>query len=395
MTRAVSTVDPGQDVDPESEPAWVRALLAPVVGATYWLDPGNQGRSYPIRIRFYGRRTGVEGKPRVQDRFEVVEKVDGILPGAGLVAITAKVPVSEEGEWLVSAEPIFERSLKGSKVAVARPADPGREPRASPSILESLRRWGTPRMTTRIPGLVKSGPRPFVRVPGSITGSWPALVGLGVTVGLLVQSLLLRQSHVAGGLAFELSVAASLAGFAGSRLWFIAANRKVSASTFWEGMCIQGFIVGAGVVLVGGLVLLRMPIGEFLDASAVGLFFGLAVGRPGCFLTGCCAGRPTTSRWGVWASDQRIGIRRIPIQLWEALIALVIALAGLALISQPPVNVPGAVALGGLTTYTIARQLLFSYRAEPRRSAIGRPSSLVIATLVLVADIVCWAITCL
>lgn len=170
---------------------------------------------------------------------------------------------------------------------------------------------------------------------------------------------------------------------------------EVSTVTMTDGLCIQGFIAGVALVLTSGLVLLHLPIGTFLDSTAPGLFLGMAIGRPGCFLTGCCAGRMTASRWGVWASDRRVGARRFPVQLWEALLCLTIGVVTLTLATRPLVNVPGAIALGGLAAYTLGRQLLFTFRAESRRSSIGRPSALATAAAVLVADAVCWAITCL
>lgn len=47
-------------------------------------------------------------------------------------------------------------------------------------------------------------------------------------------------------------------------------------------------------------------------------------GRPGRFFAGCCAGRPTASRSGLWSSDRVLAVRRIPVQLWEAATALLI-----------------------------------------------------------------------
>ncbi len=382
--------------NPDSDPAWMRATLAPLVAASYWFDPGDRGKPFTVRIRFSGHRLGVDGKPGAADRFEIVETVRDVLPGSGPVAVTARVAGINEGEWTVTAEPLLERSHRGSKAGGhVRPADTQKDLPANPSFFRALRWWGTPGMSASVPGTVRSTIRAFASVPGSITGSWPVLVGLGAIVGLMMQAYLIRRGHVDGAAALRLSLAASLAGLIGSKVWFIAASRKLSAATLREGLCIQGFVAGAALVLIGGLLLFHLPIGSFLDASAVGLFFGMAIGRPGCFLTGCCAGHPTASRWGLWASDQRIGLRRVPIQLWEALLALVIGLVALALVTQPIVNVPGAIALGGLAIYTLGRQVLFPFRAEPRRSSLGRPSSLAVAALVLAADATCWAITCL
>lgn len=43
----------------------------------------------------------------------------------------------------------------------------------------------------------------------------------------------------------------------------------------------------------------RLPVRRYLDILAVGLMLGLSFGRIGCFLNGCCFGRPTDLPWGV------------------------------------------------------------------------------------------------
>jgi phosphatidylglycerol:prolipoprotein diacylglycerol transferase len=43
----------------------------------------------------------------------------------------------------------------------------------------------------------------------------------------------------------------------------------------------------------------RLPMRRYLDILAVGLMMGLAFGRLGCFLNGCCFGRPTDLPWAL------------------------------------------------------------------------------------------------
>jgi phosphatidylglycerol:prolipoprotein diacylglycerol transferase len=155
-----------------------------------------------------------------------------------------------------------------------------------------------------------------------------------------------------------------------------------------QGLCIQGFIVTAVFVLIAGLALAGMPIGMFLDLSAPGLFFGMAIGRQGCFLHGCCVGQPTSSRWGIWASDGRIGARRAPTQQLESLGCLAIGLVALLLVLQSRRPAAGTVFVGSVAAYAVVRQVLFPYRAEPRKSSLGRGASMIAAGLVLIADVI-------
>lgn len=378
----------------EEQPDWVKAVQAEAVAVTYWFDPGERGKPYTARIRFSGRRLGVEGKPEPGDRFERVEAVAGIVPGSGPVSVTCTVVGINPGEWEVSADPLVEPSRRHAPAGGRpRPLQIAQRGPGAPSLLRSLVAWGTPAMSPSLPGRVRSRLRPFAPVPGSIFGVWPGLVLTGVLVGLVLQTVLLRRAHVDALAALGISVAAALAGLIGAKVWFVVISRNLSGVGMFEGMCIQGFIVGATVVLTAGLALSHFPIGTFLDATTPGLFLGMAIGRPACFVTGCCAGRPTASRWGLWGSDRRIGARRVPIQLWEAFVCLVIGIVTLVLATGPTPKLPGAIFVGGLATYTLARQILFQFRIEPRRSPIFRPTVTALAGLVLAADVFRWVVS--
>lgn len=241
------------------------------------------------------------------------------------------------------------------------------------------------RATTRTGG--------FVTGPGLVPASWVPLVALGVVVALTVQAILAGRAHLSTGTALAISLTASVAGLAGARAWYVALNRGKVQGIPTQGLCIQGFIIAAVAVLVAGLALAGMPIGTFLDVSAPGLFFGMAIGRQGCFLHGCCAGRVTSARWGIWASDGRVGARRAPTQQLESLACVAIGLAALLLVLQARRPAGGTVFVGALAAYTVCRQLLFPHRAEPRRSSLGRGTSMIAAGLVLIADIIVATVT--
>ena len=376
----------------EGSSAFVAAMLAPVVAATYWLDPGRRGKPYTARIRFSGRRLGVKGRPAPGDRFELVETLPNVVPGTGPISVTARAIGVEPGEWLVTAEALDGASKRPRFGRESGPADTSWP---APSRLHALFHWGTPRMSASLPAKVHTTLSQLADVPGSITGVWPALVGLGVLVGVVLQQLLLQRAGIDSRPILAVSIAALVAGALGAKLWYLLISREVTTASLTEGLCIQGFIAGAAIVLVGGLLVLHLPVGTFVDASAPGIFLGMAIGRPGCFFTGCCAGRTTASRWGVWASDRRVGARRIPVQLWEAGLALIIGVAALGLVLQGTVRVPGAIALGGFAVYTLGRQLLLPFRVVPRRTSAGRNTTLALAGVIVLADVVCWVIACL
>jgi phosphatidylglycerol---prolipoprotein diacylglyceryl transferase len=357
-------------------------VLRHAVTATCWLDPGDEGQHHRASVRFAGRKTGVSGRPGHGDRFERVETVDHVVPGGGPVSVTMKVSDVTSGEWIVWARPA------GGPGQGRRAMLPSPPPARRLGLRRFLWAKGNPVPAGSSGIHVTTRPGAFATGPGLVPASWVPLVALGVVVALAVQGVLAGRAHLSAGAALAISLAASVAGAAGARAWYVVLNRGKTEGIPTQGLCIQGFILGAVVVLIPGVALAGMPIGTFLDVSAPGLFFGMAIGRQGCFLHGCCVGRPTAARWGIWASDGRVGARRVPAQQLESLACLVIGLAALVLVLQAPRPAAGTVFVGALAAYTVGRQILFPYRAEPRRSSLGRSASMIAAGLVLIADII-------
>ena len=156
-----------------------------------------------------------------------------------------------------------------------------------------------------------------------------------------------------------------------------------------DGWCIQGFVAGAAVVVAAAaLAGTGIPAGAYLAAAAPALLIGMAIGRPGCFWAGCCTGRPTAARWGIWSSDRRLGCRRAPAQLLEALAALISGGAVLAVVLAMGLARSGPAAVAGLAAYTLGRQFILGLRSEARVWRYGRPVTAAIAALALIAGVI-------
>lgn len=67
----------------------------------------------------------------------------------------------------------------------------------------------------------------------------------------------------------------------------------------------------------------NLPFFNFLDVGAPSLALGYAVARIGCFLNGCCYGKPTDLSWGV-IFPVVDGLARHPTQLYSSLAGMVI-----------------------------------------------------------------------
>ena len=359
--------EPLADVEPQA------------LGLTYFFDAVADGEPYSVTIAFSGRRLGVRGKPRPKDAFEVTETVERVVPGSGRLAITTRVVDVAPGEWQVTATPVNDRR---AGTGPFRPP-PGRRPRLPVGSASGA-----------------TGYAPVIQAcaPGAHLGAWPALVGLGVAVGLVLQALLATHAQLPVTGVLGVSLAASLVGLLGAKAYYLAGHylmrrflpthRDDERPALWTaGMCIQGFVAGALGTLVAGALVTGLPVGALLDVTAPGLFVGMTIGRFGCFFGGCCAGRPTTSRFGLWSSDRRLGVRRIPTQLLESTLALCIAgPAFLAMWVTTP-HPGGVVFVGAIAAYTLGRQALFPLRDNPRKTAHGRSVTMSLTGLVVLVDV--------
>ncbi len=340
---------------------------------SHWFDPGSEGDAYSATVRLTGRRLGIRGQVKPSDTFVQEDKVEGIVPGSGRMSITSWVYGLQPGEWTVSADLIRPDGYD----AVSRPTDRWRRSRTEhlPRARWSWRRWSvedgeeTP-LKTRWSMLA-----PLARTPAVLPGSFTLMGVLGIVAALFLQSALLGREEVPVAPALAVSVLALVGGLIGAKLWYAYLHPGPWRHSL-GGWSVDGFLVVAPVVALVALLTFNLPIGLFLDASAPAIFFAVAIGRFGCFFTGCCAGRSTASRWGVRSSDRRVVARRVPAQLIESAAGMAIGLSAflLVLAGVPPVR--GLVFIAAIAAYIVVRQFLLRVRAE-RREFSWRRSSLV------------------
>lgn len=343
---------------------------------TYWFDSGDGGEPYDAKVRLTGRRVGIRGTPRPGDSFIRDETIEGVVPGTGPVSLTAWVYGLEHGEWEVDAR-LIPTSPGGRSANPRTVALPPIQP-----ATWSWRRWS---VSTAPVAPIKTRwalTAPLARQPAVVPGVYTALAVVGFVVALALQAAILGRA----GMPFEPPLAASVvalvAGLIGAKAWYAVLHPD--ESLIKGGWAVDGFLVVAPLVAAITLVAWDQPIGRVLDATTPGIFFAVALGRVGCFVTGCCAGRCTASRWGIWSSDRRVGARRIPTQLIESAAGLALAVASLAIVLANAVPIGGALFVAAFAAYALIRQVLLRLRAERRRSPRSLPATAVAAGLVAI-----------
>ena len=97
-----------------------------------------------------------------------------------------------------------------------------------------------------------------------------------------------------------------IAGVVGARVFYVVhyfdqfRGRPLSVFAIWEG----GLELLGGVLLAITVIFIylryhKLPIRVYLDILGIALVLALVFGRIGCFMNGCCFGKPTKLLWGV------------------------------------------------------------------------------------------------
>ena len=175
---------------------------------------------------------------------------------------------------------------------------------------------------------------------------------------------------------------------AGSRLYFVLSRWDIygpDPARIWRraegGMAMYGGLILAVPLSFPLLHALDLPFGRFWDAAVLTILVGMAFTRVGCFLNGCCSGRPSDAWFAILLPDHHgVWQRRIPTQLLEMAFATV--LFGVALVLRRQALFPGAIFCFVVAAYGLGRWFLESLREDETG---GRDKTLMQATSILLA----------
>lgn len=173
------------------------------------------------------------------------------------------------------------------------------------------------------------GIMPNIVIFGYEVPSYAFFVGLGLLIGLICFfSTIVLKEKIRGEKAYLIVFSSLICGFIGSKILVMIENINVLFEDFsnikyflFSGKSIVGGLIGGyiGIRLIKKkLKLENIRIGNKIAPS---IAIGMAVGRIGCFLTGCCYGIETSLPIGVDFGD---GVNRIPTQLIEMLFCLIL-----------------------------------------------------------------------
>jgi phosphatidylglycerol:prolipoprotein diacylglycerol transferase len=223
-----------------------------------------------------------------------------------------------------------------------------------------------------------------------IMPTYGILLVLGMLAGLWIVTRQARKAGLVPEIISDMAVYAIIAGLIGAKVlllvveWpFYSRNPRELLSLFQSGGVFYGGLLGAIPVAFWYAHRHQLDGWKTADVLAPGVVVGQAVGRLGCFMAGCCYGRPTDVPWAVTFTDlyanRNVGTPLDtplhPTQIYESLACFLIL--GILLWMAPRKRFHGQVVLAYVSLYAVARFVIERFRGDAIRGFVlgGRLST--------------------
>ncbi len=177
--------------------------------------------------------------------------------------------------------------------------------------------------------------------------SYGLMLALAFFVGTYLAQLRARKAGVGQNKIMDLSLYILVSAILGARVLFVILNWNDYQNNFWDifkiwegGLVFYGGLILAFFVAVWFLKKNKLPIWKVTDIFAPSLALGMAIGRIGCFLNGCCYGKisyplgicfPSSASVftqqasdGLITQNAKFSLPVLPTQLYESLACLII-----------------------------------------------------------------------
>jgi phosphatidylglycerol:prolipoprotein diacylglycerol transferase len=214
--------------------------------------------------------------------------------------------------------------------------------------------------------------------------SYGLFVALGFAVAFLVILRIGKAQRMKTQQIMDIGFIVILMAIIGSRLAYVAMNfshykaHPVDIIKIWEGgLVFSGGLVAVVLVMIWYLRRHRLSFRPMGDLCAPGIAIGQAIGRLGCFMAGCCYGRPTDLPWAVtFTHPQSLAPLNTPLhptQLYSAFSGFIIFLVLMFLNAKKQFQ--GQVFIWFLILHSTARLFMERFRGDERGLIAGTEMS--------------------
>lgn len=231
--------------------------------------------------------------------------------------------------------------------------------------------------------------KPILFTIGSLSiGSYGFMVAIGFLIAVYVCYQRAKKKDIYPQIIFELALLTTITGFVGARLFHSFQHLNSNGLIIWKGgLAYYGGFIPAFLV---GFIYLRaknLSISEMMDVIAPSLAIGESIGRIGCFLAGCCYGRPTDSPLGVIYPEKSLtymllnGQKAHPTQLYTS-ISLFFIFVILIIIGKRTIF-SGQLFLIYAIIHSVQRFIIDSFRSYTSDEFIGNLATSQLISLII------------
>lgn len=203
--------------------------------------------------------------------------------------------------------------------------------------------------------------------------------GVAMSLAFLVGFFLIHHEAKRKGLypdiAYDIIITAMVGGIVGARAVYVLGRWNEFAAdplqifSIWQGgLVFYGGLIGGSLAVLGLARLRKVSIGKVADVATPALALGSAIGRLGCFSSGCCYGEETTVPWAVTFTDnlslaRPLGVPLHPTQLYEFTYNMVAL--GILWWARPRIKSDGLLFWIYVSLYGFFRFIVEFFRANP------------------------------
>jgi len=224
-------------------------------------------------------------------------------------------------------------------------------------------------------------------------------VAIGFTIALLVTIKLGKAEGINPQQIMDIGFVIIIWAIIGSRLMYVFVdfphfkNRPLDIFKIWKG----GLVFSGGLLAVAPAMIWyfrrhHLSFWKMADLWAPAVAIGQGIGRMGCFMAGCCYGKPTDMKWGVVFTHPNslapLNVPLHPTQLYACFSGLIIFLVLLVLHARKKFQ--GQVFLWLLILHSTGRLLVERFRGDYRGLVPGSGMSItqLVSLLLLISSVI-------
>lgn len=225
------------------------------------------------------------------------------------------------------------------------------------------------------------------------------LVAIGFFVGLVVTVRIAKSEGIGSQQVIDMGFLMILSGIIFSRVTYVLMNisyyriQPMDIFKIWQGgLVFFGGIIGFILIMVWYSKRHHLSLWKLGDIWAPAAAIGQSIGRIGCFMAGCCYGKPTDLKWGVvFTHPESLAPLNVPLhptQIYSSISGFLIFLILILLHTKKKFD--GQVLLWFLILHSTARLVIERFRGDDRGMLWGTSMSITqfFTTLVLVTAVI-------